>query len=295
MVSGQPTIGPSDSDARAGPDRSTAGIPAWHFWRRSQSGTQFLSPYMYGRHGNISPHEACVSSQQILGVLSQDGVMRFINIHTCKLLFHVGSPDDTITTVAVSPNGRHVVAIMDNGSINVYSIQSLRQESNKVDVSWDTSQHSAELMLISILMGCVCIHTEHVCVCCPHPASSLPGGSRLWWWRWSGMVQPEGQSQVRGPSETSQELRQENTGEDASSPCWLCSWRQRGGNNTHQSVSPQCASWNTHKVFPLLWQEGVSCICPVSANRMNYLLVWTRRDWWLCSSHMESILLNTGH
>ncbi|XP_041798537.1 TBC1 domain family member 31 isoform X2 [Chelmon rostratus] len=70
-------------------------------------------------------------ASQTLGVLSQDGVMRFINIHTCKQLFHMGSQDDAITTVAVSPNGRHVVAIMDNGSINVYSAQSLTQELNK--------------------------------------------------------------------------------------------------------------------------------------------------------------------
>ncbi|KAM4633879.1 TBC1 domain family member 31 [Polymixia lowei] len=70
-------------------------------------------------------------ASQTLGVLSQDGVMRFINIHTCKLLFHIGSHDDAITTVTVGPYGRHVVAIMDNGSINVYSVQSLTQEYNK--------------------------------------------------------------------------------------------------------------------------------------------------------------------
>ncbi|KAM9353380.1 TBC1 domain family member 31 [Symphorus nematophorus] len=70
-------------------------------------------------------------ASQTLGVLSQDGVMRFINIHSCKLLFHMGSHDDAITTVAISPNGRHVVAIMDNGSINIYSIHSLTQELNK--------------------------------------------------------------------------------------------------------------------------------------------------------------------
>uniref|UniRef100_A0AAX7VPW3 TBC1 domain family member 31 n=1 Tax=Astatotilapia calliptera TaxID=8154 RepID=A0AAX7VPW3_ASTCA len=70
-------------------------------------------------------------ASQTLGVLSQDGVMRFIHIHTCKLLFHVGSHDESITTVAVSPNGRHIVAIMDNGSVNIYSVQSLTQELNK--------------------------------------------------------------------------------------------------------------------------------------------------------------------
>ncbi|AWO96996.1 putative TBC1 domain family member 31 [Scophthalmus maximus] len=70
-------------------------------------------------------------ASQTLGVLSQDGVMRFIHIHTCKLLFHMGSHDGAITTVAVSPNGRHVVAIMDNGSINIYNAQCLTQELNK--------------------------------------------------------------------------------------------------------------------------------------------------------------------
>ncbi|XP_029958071.1 TBC1 domain family member 31 [Salarias fasciatus] len=70
-------------------------------------------------------------ASQTLGVLSQDGVMRFINIHTCKLLFHVGSHDDAITAVAVSPTGRHIVAIMDNGSISIYCVHSLTQELNK--------------------------------------------------------------------------------------------------------------------------------------------------------------------
>lgn len=70
-------------------------------------------------------------ASQTLGVLSQDGVMRFINIHTCKLLFHVGSVDEAITAVAVGPNGRHIAAIMDNGGINIYSVQSLTLELNK--------------------------------------------------------------------------------------------------------------------------------------------------------------------
>ena len=30
---------------------------------------------------------------QVLGVLAQDGIMRFINVHSCKLLFQVGSHD----------------------------------------------------------------------------------------------------------------------------------------------------------------------------------------------------------
>ncbi|XP_074540281.1 TBC1 domain family member 31 [Halichoeres trimaculatus] len=74
-------------------------------------------------------------ASQTLGVLSQDGVMRFINIHTCKLLFQIGSHDDAITSVAVGPNGRHIVAIMDNGSISVFSVQSLTQELNQPPTS----------------------------------------------------------------------------------------------------------------------------------------------------------------
>ncbi|XP_055019280.1 TBC1 domain family member 31 isoform X2 [Boleophthalmus pectinirostris] len=70
-------------------------------------------------------------ANQTLGVLSQDGVMRFINIHTCKLLFQIGSPDYALTTVDIGPNGRHIVAVMDNGGINIYSLQSLTEELNK--------------------------------------------------------------------------------------------------------------------------------------------------------------------
>ena len=59
--------------------------------------------------------------------------MRFINTHTHKLLFHIGSHDEAITEVAVSPNGQHIAAITDRGGINIYSIQSLTQELNKVN------------------------------------------------------------------------------------------------------------------------------------------------------------------
>lgn len=74
-------------------------------------------------------------SLQILGVLSQDGVMRFINVNTHKLLFSLGSHDNGITTAAVSPNGRYVVTTMNNGSINIYCTRSVTQEVNKVPFS----------------------------------------------------------------------------------------------------------------------------------------------------------------
>lgn len=77
-------------------------------------------------------------------MLSQDGLMRFINIQTCKLLFHLGSRDTSISMVAISPNGRYMAAIMDNGRINVYSIHSLTQTFNKVILS--TTANSLEFM-----------------------------------------------------------------------------------------------------------------------------------------------------
>ncbi|XP_078688352.1 TBC1 domain family member 31-like [Branchiostoma floridae x Branchiostoma belcheri] len=70
-------------------------------------------------------------SSQTLGVLSQDGIMRFINIHSCKLLFDIGSHDNRITHALIGADGRHVVCTMEDGSINVYSVQALTSELNK--------------------------------------------------------------------------------------------------------------------------------------------------------------------
>lgn len=71
-------------------------------------------------------------SAQVLGVLSQDGIMRFVNIQTCKLLFEIGSVEEGISSSVISPHGRYIASIMENGSLNVYSVQALTQEINKV-------------------------------------------------------------------------------------------------------------------------------------------------------------------
>ncbi|CAH1269669.1 TBC1D31 [Branchiostoma lanceolatum] len=70
-------------------------------------------------------------SSQTLGVLSQDGIMRFINIHSCKLLFDIGSHDNRITHALIGADGRHVVCTMEDGSVNVYSVPALTSELNK--------------------------------------------------------------------------------------------------------------------------------------------------------------------
>ncbi|KAF1460638.1 TBC1 domain family member 31, partial [Spheniscus demersus] len=83
------------------------------------------------RHLEFLPDSFHGDSNQVLGVLSQDNIMRFIHIETCKLLFDIGSHEEGISTAATSPNGRYIASVMENGSLNLYSIQALTQEGNK--------------------------------------------------------------------------------------------------------------------------------------------------------------------
>uniref|UniRef100_A0A8D2ASR3 TBC1 domain family member 31 n=1 Tax=Sciurus vulgaris TaxID=55149 RepID=A0A8D2ASR3_SCIVU len=83
------------------------------------------------RHLEFLPDSFDAGSNQVLGVLSQDGIMRFINIQTCKLLFEIGSLDEGISTSVISPHGRYIASVMENGSLNIYSVQALTQELNK--------------------------------------------------------------------------------------------------------------------------------------------------------------------
>lgn len=83
------------------------------------------------RHLEFLPDSFDAGSNQALGVLSQDGIMRFINIQTCKLLFEIGSLDEGISSSVISPHGRYIASVMENGSLNIYSVQALTQEINK--------------------------------------------------------------------------------------------------------------------------------------------------------------------
>ncbi|XP_045717058.1 TBC1 domain family member 31 isoform X2 [Phyllostomus hastatus] len=83
------------------------------------------------RHLEFLPDSFDAGSNQVLGVLSQDGIMRFINVQTCKLLFEVGSLDEGISSSVISPHGRYIASVMENGSLNIYSVQALTQEINK--------------------------------------------------------------------------------------------------------------------------------------------------------------------
>ncbi|NXE10525.1 TBC31 protein, partial [Lophotis ruficrista] len=83
------------------------------------------------RHLEFLPDSFDGGSNQVLGVLSQDNIMRFINIETCKLLFDIGSHEEGISTAAISPNGRYIASVMENGNLNLYSVRALTQDVNK--------------------------------------------------------------------------------------------------------------------------------------------------------------------
>ncbi|KAK6174116.1 hypothetical protein SNE40_017453 [Patella caerulea] len=68
---------------------------------------------------------------QVLGVLCQDGIMRFINIDTCKLLFDIGMVDNKVYNSTISPAARHIICNMEDGSVHVYSVAALSAELNK--------------------------------------------------------------------------------------------------------------------------------------------------------------------
>lgn len=96
---------------------------------------------------------------QTLGFLAQDGIMRFINIHSCKQLFQIGAQHEVslspsrlcrvntslcvvcvcqaLTYVQSSPLGKYLVGVSEHGSLLVYDAATLRKDQ-------DSSQVSAE-------------------------------------------------------------------------------------------------------------------------------------------------------
>ena len=72
---------------------------------------------------------------QVLGVLCQDGIVRFIDISTFGHLFDVGCLDDRICSFVIASSGRHIVAVMDSGNINVYNAYSLTRQLNQVMIA----------------------------------------------------------------------------------------------------------------------------------------------------------------
>uniref|UniRef100_A0AAY5K489 TBC1 domain family member 31 n=1 Tax=Esox lucius TaxID=8010 RepID=A0AAY5K489_ESOLU len=72
-------------------------------------------------------HLWCLEARQLLRVIQMPPKVRTVR----QLDFLPDSFDGGPPCSAVSPNGRHVVTIMDNGGLNIYAVQSLTQEFNK--------------------------------------------------------------------------------------------------------------------------------------------------------------------
>ena len=72
---------------------------------------------------------------QILGVLSQDGVARFVDINSCQVLFELRSPEDSdkLTSICLSSEGSDfIVGTSEAGRFVVYNIKLLCPDFHKV-------------------------------------------------------------------------------------------------------------------------------------------------------------------
>jgi len=112
------------------------------------------------RHDDIVTRATTLSSchcchAQVLGVLSQDGIMRFIRIDSCKLIFDVGSLDKRILNVSVSST-RRIVAVMDNGDVNVYSTEALTDDLTRVSWMSLVSSGYCAYIFVSYCSNTVC-------------------------------------------------------------------------------------------------------------------------------------------
>ncbi|BFZ13052.1 hypothetical protein BsWGS_16091 [Bradybaena similaris] len=78
------------------------------------------------------PYMSSQGVDQMLAVLSQDGVLQFIHTDSCKLLFDIGSVELKVLFVTADSVGQYAVTVMDNGKLHVYSIAALLAEQNKL-------------------------------------------------------------------------------------------------------------------------------------------------------------------
>uniref|UniRef100_H2YPL6 Uncharacterized protein n=1 Tax=Ciona savignyi TaxID=51511 RepID=H2YPL6_CIOSA len=73
-------------------------------------------------------------ANKVLGVLSQDGICRFIDVDSCQVIFELRSsdPHDKITHVSVDGvGGDHIVAATELGRLILYSIRALNVQLNR--------------------------------------------------------------------------------------------------------------------------------------------------------------------
>ena len=69
---------------------------------------------------------------QLLGVLAQDGVLRWLDMESYQLLTQTGSHDLAISHAHSSPDGHYLAAVSEKGSILVYEISLILRKMNQV-------------------------------------------------------------------------------------------------------------------------------------------------------------------
>ena len=65
------------------------------------------------------------SQNQLLAFLSQDGIIRFINLQTCKLQAEIGGCEEKCYRFLLTNNNRYVVSVLDNGNIAMYDLSKI--------------------------------------------------------------------------------------------------------------------------------------------------------------------------
>lgn len=128
----------------------------------------------------VEPCDAGAS--EILGVLAQDGILRFVNIHTCKLVFQMGSPDQMIGSVCVSLDGRHIVAVTERGNLQVFDASHARPPPSAPVMRMldDTDRSSSAMPPVSKLAASRSgpKSSSHKTKLIPRPSSEPPGGQK---------------------------------------------------------------------------------------------------------------------
>lgn len=79
---------------------------------------------------------------QILGVLAQDGILRFLDTESCQLLFQIGSHDKPLSHAHPSPDGRYLAALSENGNILIHDVTTLTSRLAQVPVVPHHLQHT---------------------------------------------------------------------------------------------------------------------------------------------------------
>jgi hypothetical protein len=80
------------------------------------------------------PHSWDGGMSKLLGVLAQDGVLRWLDMESYQLLTQTGSHDLAISHAHSSPDGHYLAAVSEKGSILVYEISLILRKMNQSGV-----------------------------------------------------------------------------------------------------------------------------------------------------------------